>query len=113
MTWDDGHEVHSTLSALVGGTSIKQLSGIASTNMSDTPAERTHTPTPEGSARAGLKLHEFFKHLEGELGSDPSEGAERGRVSRIRGLLSGELEDVEFKIMDEDTKRDVKRFVKR
>ena len=86
---------------------------MASTSMSDTSAERTHIPTPEGSARAGVKLHEFFKHLEGKSRSHPSEGADRGRVSRFRGLLSGELEDVDFKIMDEDTKRDVKRFVKR
>ena len=42
-TRDDEHEVHSTLSALVGGTPIKKLSGMASTSMSDTPA-RTRTP---------------------------------------------------------------------
>ena len=81
--------------------------------MSDTPAERTHTPTPEGSARTGVKLHELFKHLEAELRSHPSEGAERGMGSRIRGLPSGESEEVDFKIMDEDIKSDVKRFVKR
>ena len=100
-----------------GGTPIKQLSGMTSTSMSDTLAERTHNPTSERSARAGVKMHQFFKHLEGELPSHPSyypsEGAEGGRVSRIRGLLSGELEAVDFKIMDENTKRDVKRFVKR
>ena len=74
-TRDDDHEVNSTLSALVGGTPIKKLSGMASTSMSDTPAERTGTPTPEGSACAGVRLHEFFKPLEGELRSNPSEGA--------------------------------------
>ena len=71
-------------------------------------------PPGKHTDSSSTELHAFFKSWEEEVSFKSAQtGAGKGRVHRNCGLLSGELEEQELKLMDDTTKKDIKRFITR
>ena len=103
---------------LLKGGPIKKLVGMAMTSLQQRAKwEEDETPLDppgEHTDSSSTELHAFFKSLEDEVSLKSAQtGAGKGRVHRIRGLLSGELDEQELKLMDDTTKKDIKRFITR
>ena len=103
---------------LLKGGPIKKLLGMAMTSLQQRAKwEEDETPLdPSGdhTDSSSTELQAFFKSLEDEVSLKSAQtGAGKGRVHRIRGLLSGELYEQELKLMDDTTKKDIKRIIRR
>ena len=103
---------------LLKGGPIKKLVRMDMTSLQQrAKCEEDETPLdPPGEHTdfSSTDLHAFFKSWEDEVSLKSAQtGAGKGRVLRIRGLLSGELDEQDLTLMDDTTKKDIKRFITR